>query len=146
MRQAPQIPVNKLLSLSKQDIVGWKLTESQYRDPNGPIYTYLKRISKLQRESFGEPKRMIEKSLEGYDLHIMVMVEEGEENYDENSINGLVIFKQEAIAFKNTHGTSTTRILIHHVSPIFEEQRQSVFDLTLEYIWKHTHCSAIRLN
>lgn len=63
---------------------------------------------------------MIIKSLEGYDLHVMAMVDEGDKEFGPLTINGLVIFKQEAIPFKNAQGTSTTRVLIHHVSSIFE--------------------------
>jgi hypothetical protein len=36
---------------------------------------------------------MIRMSLEGYDLHVMAMIDEGDENFNGKTINGLVIFK-----------------------------------------------------
>lgn len=38
------------------------------------------------------------------------------------------------------------KINIHHVSTQFEQQKNAIFDMALEYIWKHTHCCAIKIN
>lgn len=130
------------MSLSKQKIVGWKLRESEYEEEVGK---YLARLDLIQRESFAPLSKMIENSLEGFDLHVMTMVNEDDTPCADN-INGLVIFNQEANQFKNAAGTSSLKVSLHHVSSLYIEQRDAVFDLALEYIWKHTHCSAIRLN
>lgn len=35
---------------------------------------------------------------------------------------------------------------LHHISSINRDNRNEIFDQALKYIWKHTHCSAIRIN
>jgi hypothetical protein len=36
--------------------------------------------------------------------------------------------------------------MLHHISAIKKEDREDLIDQTLEYIWKRSHCRAIRLN
>lgn len=111
------------------------------------MYSYLNRISQTQRECFGGRSEMIKRAQEGYDLHVMAMVEENMiEQPNFANILGLVIFSQEAGPFKNENGKSAIRVIIHHVSSVYEQQRNAIFDLSLEYIWKHTHCCSIRIN
>ena len=35
---------------------------------------------------------------------------------------------------------------LHHISTVKKENKDSIFDLALEFIWKYSHCDAIRLN
>jgi len=73
------------------------------------------------------------------------MVDSGQQPNASN-INGLVIFNQDCHPFKNEKGTSSLKIVLHHVSSIYIEQRNMIFEKALDFIWRHTHCSAIRLN
>ena len=77
-----------MVSLSKQEIVGWSLREVDYEAQVG---MYLARLDDKQRESFAPLKKLIENSLEGLDLHVITMVDHGDKPTPE-SINGLVIF------------------------------------------------------
>lgn len=36
--------------------------------------------------------------------------------------------------------------MLHHISAIKKEDREVLFDQTLEFLWKYSHCQAIRLN
>ena len=36
--------------------------------------------------------------------------------------------------------------MIHHISTIKKEHREIMFQQSLDYIWKITHCHSIRLN
>ena len=38
------------------------------------------------------------------------------------------------------------KVVLHHISTIDLSQRELIFSKTLDFIWRHTHCSAIRLN
>lgn len=65
------------------------------------IKKYLDRLDSVQRESFAPIDKLIESSLEGYDLHILVMKHMNDlSKNDANSIQGLVIFNQETNAAK----------------------------------------------
>ena len=99
----------------------------------------------MQKNSFAPLNKLIDNSLNGYDLHVITLVDAGIKP-DSQSINGLVIFNQTASAFKNEKGTSCMKVVLHHVSTIDIGQRNLIFEKTLDFIWRHTHCSAIRLN
>jgi len=36
--------------------------------------------------------------------------------------------------------------MLHHISAIRKEDREILFDQALEFLWKYSHCDAIRLN
>ena len=130
-----------MFDLHNQHIIGWRLREADYEEQVGK---YLLRLDCHIRESFAPLQQLVESSLEGFDLHVMTIVDKGQDPTAEN-INGLIIFNQESNSFKALTGTSTLKINLHHVSSVCEEHFDFVFDQALEYIWKHTHCSAIRL-
>lgn len=141
-----KIQPNDYKSLSKQHMIGWSMREDQFRSKTGQVYAYLNRISKEQVKCFGGKREMIKKSLEGLDLHIMAIVDEDTVKPEFNDIHGLIIFSQENAPFRTSLGKSNVKIMIHHVSTEFEQQKNAIFDMALEYIWKHTHCCAIKLN
>lgn len=35
---------------------------------------------------------------------------------------------------------------LYHISVVNQDLKDELFDLALDFIWKNTHCSAIRLN
>jgi len=69
------------------------------------------------RDSFAPVKQLVESSLEGFDLHVMTLVDKGQEP-SSDTINGLIIFNQDSHSFKALTGTSTLKINLHHVSSI----------------------------
>ena len=135
------IPRKPAVPLENQELRGWRLRESEYAKEVG---AYFKRLDQTQRDSFAPIGQMIPASLNGSDLHVITMVNRGEEP-SADTINALAIFNQEANASKTSNGTSAIKVVLHHVSAIHIEQRNSVFDQVLEYIWKNMHCSAIRV-
>jgi hypothetical protein len=76
----------------------------------------------------------------------MAIVDEENLKPEFNEIHGLVIFSQENCAFRTLIGKSNVKVIIHHVSTLFEQQKNAIFDMALEYIWKHTHCCSIKIN
>ena len=130
-----QMPENPVLT-------GWSLREVEYKDT---IAKYLSRLDEVQRESFAPLDILVAHSLLGFDLQVLALVSEGHEPTAE-TIFGLVIFNEEASAIKTAAGTSSLKVILHHVSCLQIEQREKLFDNAMEYIWKHTHCSAIRVS
>ena len=37
-------------------------------------------------------------------------------------------------------------MLIHHVSSIDPQNKETVLDMAMDYIWRFTHCAAVKLN
>lgn len=110
------------------------------------ISKYLERLDGVQKESFAPLEKLIATSLEGYDLHILVMKNMTDlSKNDASSIQGLVIFNQESNAAK-LNGKPSSKIILHHISTVKRENREFIFDLALDFIWKYSHCDAIRLN
>jgi hypothetical protein len=70
--------------------VGWGLSESNYRPK---LEAYLSRLDSVQKNSFAPIDKLIADSMDGLDLHILVLKETqsaGDDNDDQ--IKGLVIF------------------------------------------------------
>ena len=63
-----------------------------------------------------------------------------------DQIQGLVIFNQEGQSYKNAQGKTALKYVIHHLSTLKPERRNLMLTKTLEYLWKHTHCSAVKIN
>ena len=63
-----------------------------------------------------------------------------------DQIHGLVIFNQESASTKNAQGKTALKYVIHHVSSLKTEKRALMLGKTLEYLWKHTHCAAVKIN
>jgi hypothetical protein len=63
---------------------------------------------------------------------------------DASSIQGLVIFNQESNSAK-VNGKPSSKVILHHISTVKQENRELIFDQALEFIWKYSHCDAIRL-
>lgn len=63
---------------------------------------------------------------------------------DASSIQGLVIFNQESNSAK-INGKPSSKVVLHHISTVNKENREFIFDQALEFIWKYSHCDAIRL-
>lgn len=114
----------------------------EYKDT---LAKYLSRLDEVQRESFAPLDILVAHSLVGFDLQVLALVQEGQEP-TADTIFGLVIFNEEASAIKTAAGTSSLKVILHHVSCLQIEQREKLFDNAMEYIWKHTHCSAIRVS
>ena len=65
--------------------------------------------------------------------------------HDANSIQGLVIFNQESNSAK-MQGKASNKIVLQHISAIQKADVEILFDQALEFLWKYSHCHAIRLN
>ena len=110
------------------------------------IQKYLDRLDSVQRESFAPIEKLIQASLEGYDLHILVMKNMTDlSKNDASSIQGLVIFNQESNTAK-VNGIPSSKVILHHISTVNLDNREQIFDLAVDFIWKYSHCDAIRLN
>lgn len=125
-------------------LVGWGLSESNYRSK---LESYLSRLDYAQRSSFAPLDKLVADSMDGLDLHILVLKETqsaGDNNDD--TIKGLVIFNQEALSGKLANGRAAVKMLIHHVSSIDPQNRETVLDMAMDYIWRCMHCAAVKLN
>ena len=79
-------------------LTGWSMKESEYKQN---IQAYLSRLDETQRDSFAPLDKMISNSLEGFDLHVLVLKNMTDlSKHDANSIQGLVIFNKESNASK----------------------------------------------
>jgi len=124
-------------------LVGWSMKETLYKTN---ILKYLERLDTVTRESFAPIDKLIESSLEGSDLHILVMKHMTDlSKNDANSIQGLVIFNMDTNS-RQVNGKGQSKVILHHISSVKLENRESIFDLALDFIWKYSHCDAIRLN
>jgi len=61
------------------------------------------------------------------------------------NIEGLILFGQESNSAK-LMGKNTVKMVLYHISVVNQDLKDELFDLGLDFIWKNTHCSAIRLN
>jgi hypothetical protein len=123
-------------------LVGWSMKESLYKSN---IQKYLERLDTNQRDSFAPIDKLIQNSLDGYDLHILVMKHLTDlTKNDSDSIQGLVIFNQETNTNK-VNGKPTSKVMLHHISTVKKENQEFIFDQALEFIWKYSHCDAIRI-
>ena len=72
----------------------------------------------MTRESFAPIDKLIECSLEGYDLHILVMKHMTDlTKNDANSIQGLVIFNMDTSSHK-VNGKTLSKVTLHHISTV----------------------------
>lgn len=124
-------------------LVGWSMKESLYKTN---ILKYLQRLDTVTKDSFAPIDKLIECSLEGSDLHILVMKNLTDlTKNDPSSIQGLVIFNVDSNSHK-INGKTQQKVILHHISTVKKENREFIFDQALEFIWKYSHCDAIRLN
>ena len=145
IQELPQVieAMQSFKDASPFTLVGWSMKESLYKSN---ISKYLERLDSVTRESFAPIDKLIECSLEGFDLHILVMkhINDLTKN-DANSIQGLVIFNMDTNAHK-VSGKTQSKVILHHISTVKKEDRETIFDQALDFIWKYSHCDAIRLN
>ena len=145
IQELPQVieAMQSFKDASPFTLVGWSMKESLYKQN---ISKYLERLDVEQRESFAPIDKLIESSLNGYDLHILVMKHLTDlSKNDASSIQGLVIFNQESNTSK-VNGKPSSKIILHHISTVKKENRDFIFDQALDFIWKYSHCDAIRMN
>ena len=110
------------------------------------VQTYINRLDSTQRDSFAPIDKLIKNSLDGFDLHVLVLKNMTDlSKHDVNSIQGLVIFNQESNSAK-LQGNLSKKVILKHISAIKKTDTEVLFDQTLEFIWKYSHCQAIRLN
>jgi len=65
------------------------------------VQTYINRLDSTQRDSFAPIDKLIKNSLDGFDLHVLVLKNMTDlSKHDVNSIQGLVIFNQESNSAK----------------------------------------------
>jgi len=65
------------------------------------VQTYINRLDSTQRDSFAPIEKLIKNSLDGFDLHVLVLKNMTDlSKHDVNSIQGLVIFNQESNSAK----------------------------------------------
>ena len=117
------------------------------KDFEGNVKAYLARLDKRQLESFAPFETLIYGCREGLDLQIMALrdgKDTGPLTYE--SIRGLVLLNQDSAPSKNATGASAIKITLHHFSSVDVNDRDSLMTLTLNYIWKEMHCSAVRVN
>ena len=125
-------------------LVGWGLTESNYKQKVGE---YLSKLDPAQRSSFAPLEKLIADSLDGLDLHILVLKDTKDKDAGNDAhIRGLVIFNQESLSSKLPNGRAAVKVLLHHVSAIDQQNRETIFDMAMDYIWKFMHCAAVRVN
>lgn len=61
-------------------------------------------------------------------------------------IRGLVIFNQESLSTKLPNGRAAVKVQLHHLSTIDLQNRETILDMAMDYIWKFMHCAAVRIN
>lgn len=97
-------------------LVGWGLSESNYQQK---VESYLGKLDHGQRSSFAPIHKLISDSMDGLDLHILVLKDTQDIQLDNDAhIRGLVIFNQESQSAKMPNGRAAVKILLHHVSTI----------------------------
>ena len=62
--------MKKFDNQDKLQLVGWKLTEANY---SAKVQNYLKRLDEAQRNSFAPFEKLMRDSVDGFDLHVMVL-------------------------------------------------------------------------
>ena len=88
------------------------------------ISKYLERLDQVTRDSFAPIEKLIESSLEGSDLHILVMKHLTDlSKNDANSIQGLVIFNIDTNSHK-INGKTQQKVILHHISTVKKENRE----------------------
>lgn len=69
-------------------------------------------------------------------------------------VKGMVIFSQDTTVKSfpviNEEDAKVdikreTKVLLHHLTAIEDDNQEEILDLGLDYIWKTMHCSAIRV-
>ena len=88
---------------------GWTLHEKDYKKS---ITTYLSRLDKTQHDSFAPLEKLINNSLDGYDLTIMVLAPTNKPTFDASTIGGLVIFNQDSAPIKSSTGANMSKIVL----------------------------------
>jgi len=85
--------------------------------------------------------------MDGLDLHILVLKDTQDIELDNDAhIRGLVIFNQESMSAKLPNGRAAVKILLHHVTTIDPQNRETILEMAMDYIWKYMHCAAVRMN
>lgn len=108
---------------------------------------YLGKLDHAQRNSFAPIKRLISESMDGLDLHLLVLKDTQDIAQDNDAhIRGLVIFNQESLSAKLPNGRAAVKVLLHHVTTIDPHNRETILDMAMDYIWKFMHCAAVRMN
>ena len=97
-----------------QKLVGYSIEESNFKTFVG---AYLERLDNVQKNSFAQLDQLIQNTLDGYDIHVLVLVKELEEVKPQN-IDGLVIFNQESTAVRLPNGNYAIKTVIQHISTV----------------------------
>jgi hypothetical protein len=85
--------------------------------------------------------------MDGLDLHVLVLKDTKDaQSTNDANIRGLVVFNQESGSAKLPNGRAAVKVLLHHVSAIDPNMRETILDMALDYIWKYMHCAAVRTN
>jgi len=75
-----------------------------------------------------------------YDPHLLVY-----KTVKSPSMSGLIAFNVDTMVQKQTE--KQTRVNLYHLSALIDDESFPGFvDEALNYIWKHMHCSVIRLS
>jgi len=107
-------------------LVGWKLTEVSYKTK---VKAYIDRLDEVQRDSFQTVDKMIKDSMDGFDLHILVLKDPTQaSNDDDNQVKGLVIFNQESQSAKLPNGKTAIKVVIHHISAVQQINREVILE------------------
>jgi len=107
-------------------LVGWKLTEVSYKTK---VKAYIDRLDEVQRDSFQTVDKMIKDSMDGFDLHILVLKDPTQaSNDDDKQVKGLVIFNQESQSAKLPNGKTAIKVVIHHISAVQQINREVILE------------------
>ena len=130
------------------ELQGWTLKESEYKET---VEAYVRRLDTAQRESFAPLGRLISSSRQGFDMRVLVMTAVGDtQDLSASTIRGLVIFHQDSTPTKSLStglkDATQMKIILQHISSINPGRRAEIIDKTLEFVYRETHCSAVRVN
>jgi hypothetical protein len=78
--------------------------------------------------------------MSGYDPHLLVY-----KSTRSPTMSGLVAFNVDTMVQKQTQ--KITRVNLYHLTALIGDSDYPAFvDAALAYIWKHMHCSVIRIS
>jgi hypothetical protein len=118
-------------------IAGWGLEEKEITDN---LQHYFEHLPGHLRHSFAPIPVLLDQLMSCYDPHLLVY-----KTVKSPSMSGLIAFNVDTMVQKQTE--KQTRVNLYHLSALIDDESFPGFvDEALNYVWKHMHCSVIRLS
>lgn len=116
---------------------GWGIHEE---DLEQSLLNYFETLSAEMRHSFAPLSILMESMSSGYDPHWLQVRKD-------RKMVGLLAFNVDTMIQKQTE--KQVKVNLYHLTLTEEyasQDYESLVDMALEYIWKHMHCSTIKLS